>query len=152
MPKGIYLDTNLLVLLVVGATKQDLILTHRRTQQFCVDDYHLLNETLDRFRHIHLTPNTLTEASNLIAQHAEPQRSKLLTNLAKLIRLGRETLIPSQEAVKHSLFTRLGLTDVALLEVISPEFPLLTADVKLYLAAQKAGENTAINFNHLRFP
>ena len=47
-------------------------------------------------------------------------------------------------------FERLGLTDSALLEVVTPDTPLLTVDFDLYLAALESGEERAINFTHHR--
>ena len=49
-------------------------------------------------------------------------------------------------------FLKLGLTDVVLLEAISPEAPLLTVDRELWgIANKKKGKGSAINFTHLLF-
>ncbi len=42
--KGIFIDANLLVLLVVGATDRALIAKHRRLKRFAVEDYERLIE------------------------------------------------------------------------------------------------------------
>ena len=44
--KGIFIDANLLVLLVVGATDQALISKHRRLRTFMVEDYGRLIELI----------------------------------------------------------------------------------------------------------
>ena len=148
---GIYIDTNLLVLLVVGLTGPTLISKHRRTQEFTVDDYDLLVAVVDRSGKVFVTPNTLTEACNLLAQHAEPERSQLLSKLKNLVEESSETVISSEDAANHGEFLRLGLTDAVLLEAVSPETPLVTVDLKLYAAALAGGKEAAINFNHSRF-
>lgn len=148
---GIYVDANLLVLLVVGLTGKGLIAKHRRLREYTVDDYDLLYRFLKRSRQVFVTPNTVTEASNLLAYHREPERSALMNALGKLIEESPETVIPSKEASSDSRFIRLGLTDAALLQAVSPTTPLLTVDLDLFLAASAQSSEAAINFNHLRF-
>ena len=95
-----------------------------------------------------VTPNTLTEASNLLAQHGEPQRSRFLEALRILIEENEEIVVASKTASQNSEFTRLGLTDAGLLEVISESSPLITVDFALYLAATKRESGSAYNFRH----
>ena len=59
-------------------------------------------------------------------------------------------MVASVEASDNSSFVRLGLTDAALLEVITAETPLVTVDLDLYLAAVESGDARALNFTHLR--
>lgn len=144
-----YVDANLLVLLVAGLTERALIGKHRRLREYSVEDYDLLVQLLDR-KDVLVTPNTLTEASNLLAQHGEPERSRLLATLRILIAKSPDTVIASRVASGERAFLRLGLTDAVLLKAISPDAPLITVDLDLYLAASISGNQRAINFNHLR--
>ena len=148
---GVYIDTNLLVLLIAGLTDPSIISKHRRTQQFTSEDYELLLGIVERARQVFVTPHTLTEASNLLTQHGEPERSNLLLALRGLIERSEETVISSRDASNHDRFLRLGLTDAALLKTISKETPLVTVDLELCSAALAAGEEVALNFNHMRF-
>ena len=149
-PAGFFIDANLLVLLVVGNVDSGLILGHRRLAGYAVDDYALLRDQLGRVRQTFVMPNTLTEASNLLAQHREPQRSRFLEELRSIIETGEEIVVASLDASQNDAFLKLGLTDAALLERVSAETPVLTVDVGLYLAALAKGEEAAVNFNHLR--
>ena len=54
------------------------------------------------------------------------------------------------DAARRDVFPRLGLTDTALLEVVSADAPLLTVDLDLYVAALASGDEAASNFNHWR--
>ena len=84
--KGIFIDANLLVLLVVGATDQALISKHRRLRTFMMEDYGRLVELIEQAAgQVFLTPNTLTEASNLLAQHPNPERSRFFAVLRRII-------------------------------------------------------------------
>ena len=150
MPSALFIDANLIVLLVVGLVGRDLIARHRRTRTFAVEDYDRLSLAISQVGSVRVTPNTLTEASNLLGQHGEPQRSRLLLTLRALIEQSPETVVPSVDAARHEAFPRLGLTDAALLEVVSTDAPLLTVDLNLYVAALASGDEAAINFNHWR--
>jgi hypothetical protein len=106
---------------------------------------------LARFGDVIVTPNTLTEASNLLSQHGEPERSHLLGTLKAMIHNTKEVVVASVDASEHPAFERLGLADAALLEAIAPKTPLLTVDLDLYLEAVSGGEQRAYNFNHMRY-
>ena len=149
MSRGIFVDANLLVLLVVGSTDARLIAKHRRLREFGPDDYERLVAMVSRAAHVLVTPNTLTEASNLLAQHREPERSRFFDTLKSLIELSKEIVVTSINASRNSHFHRLGLTDAALLEVVSRETPLVTVDLDLYLAATSKDPSSAVNYWHV---
>ena len=149
-PSGFFLDANLFVLLVVGSVGRDLIEKHRRLRAYSAEDYEILIDLLDRVERVFVTPNTLTETSNLLAQHAEPERSRFFDRLRFIIQESEEIVVASAVASSNSAFNRLGLTDAALLEVVTPETPLVTMDLDLYLAANASGQEAALNFTHLR--
>ena len=148
LPKKIFIDANLLVLLVVGETDRELIAKHRRLRTFHRDDYEKLVRFLNKIDRILVTPNTLTEASNLLAYHKEPERSRFFEMLRILIEEHEEIIVTSKAASRNKQFERLGLTDAALLEVISNSSPLITVDLNLYLAAISKDGESAFNFRH----
>ena len=152
MPAGCYVDANLLLLLVVGTTDQALIRSHRRLQAFDALDYELLVGLLSNFQQVLVTPNTLTETSNLLRQHGEPQRSRFFDTFRSLIEINEEIVVTSLEASQNASFRRLGLTDAALLEVVTAETPLVTVDLDLYVAALAKSPTAAFNFTHLQHP
>ena len=149
-----FIDTQLLVLLVVGETDRALISKHRRTRAYRVEDYELLVRLINETdRQVFVTPNTLTEASNLLAQHGEPERSRIFGVLQVLIETTEEKVVESKVAGRNSNFRRLGLTDAVLLEIVSASNPLITTDLDLYLAASAKEAGAAYNFTHYRdFP
>ena len=148
------MDANLLVLFVVGSVGRDLISKHRRLQEYTAEDYDLLLDLLERVERVFVTPNTLTEASNLLGQHGEPERSRFFARLRLMIENTNEVVIASEVASSNTEFLRLGLTDAALLEAVTEDTPLLTTDFILYVAAMKKSVNapTAVNFVALRNP
>ena len=78
---GFLIDTNLLVLLVVGNVNPDLIAKHRRLDGYTVAGYEALRDLINLADRVFLTPNTLTETSNLLGQHGEPERTLLMQGL-----------------------------------------------------------------------
>lgn len=149
-PLGYFIDSNLLVLLVVGSVGRDLISKHRRLQDYSPRDYETLVNLLSHVDHLYVTPNTLTETSNLLAQHGEPERSLFLEHLRAIIQESREVVVRSVEAAESNEFVNLGLADAALLEAISTEVPLVTVDRDLFAAALGQGNTQAVNFMGLR--
>ena len=99
---------------------------------------------------VYVTPNTLTETSNLLAQHREPERSRFFDRLRYIIQESEEIVVASTIASKRPEFRRLGLTDAALLEAVTADTPLLTVDLALYLAALEKDPSSAVNFTHLQ--
>ena len=138
------------MLLVVGSVGRDLIEKHRRLRAYTAEDYEILIKLLDPVKRVYVTPNTLTETSNLLAQHGEPERSRFFDRLRFIIQESEEVVIASAAASSNSAFKRLGLTDAALIKAVSPETPLVTVDLDLYLAANASGQEVALNFTHFR--
>ena len=149
-PAGFFIDANLLLLLIVGSVGRDLIAKHRRLRRFTVEDFDRLINLLDRVEQVLVTPNTLTETSNLLAQHGDPERSRFFDRLWFIIQESKEIVVASTVASRNNAFKRLGLTDAALLEVATAETPLVTVDLDLYLAALAKGQDAAVNFTHLQ--
>jgi len=143
-PSGAFIDANLLVLVVIGSVDRDLISKHRRTRRFTPEDYDRLLTMIQEVEQVFVTPNTLTETSNLLGT----KDSRFLEYLRFLIEKSKEVIVSSTAAARNKAFPRLGLTDAALLEVISAERPLITVDLELFSAALEKGEAAAINFTH----
>lgn len=145
----ILLDTNLLILFVVGTASRGYIEKHKRLTEFTVEDYDALLKIISAASAVLVTPNTLTETSNLSAHIGEPAKSEIFKVLRSVVASSEETYVPSRKASERKEFVRLGLTDASLIEMSSDETTVLTADLDLYLAVLNKGAS-AINFNHIR--
>lgn len=143
---GYFVDTNLLVLLIVGNVSHGHIPEHKRTKAYTVDDYHKLCSILGKVGQLFVTPSILTEVSNLLCRNKE-----MATALRDFIHSPsvEEVRIDSKVVVKRVEFIRLGLTDCGLLEVVKPETPLLTVDFNLARAALKLDPNIVEYFTRL---
>jgi len=145
----LFVDTNILLLYIVGSLSLDRITRHKRTDTFTVEDYWLLDSLLAKFGGIVVTPNVLTEVSNLLGQTDEKARWALLAWLGSRVPALDEHYVPSHQAVEAPEFSRLGLADASILSCSTQGMTVLTDDVHLYLALQRRGVEV-INFNHLR--
>jgi hypothetical protein len=145
------LDSNLLLLYVVGATSRGYIGKHKRLQAYAESDFDRLLEQMGGFSGVLLTPNTLTETSNLIDHISEPARGQIYGVLKALLSRPEfeEKHLPARYAASLTELPRLGLTDCTLLQLCAEGVPLLTVDLALFLAAVGRGLK-AYNFNHLR--
>ena len=128
-----------------------MIYRHKRTRSYRVEDYERLVRLINGTdQQVFVTPNILTEASNLLAQHREPERSRIFDVLRTLIETTEEKFVESRAVTRNRDFPRLGLTDAVLLEVISAANPLITVDLDLYRAASAKEDGAAYNFSHYR--
>lgn len=147
--RAIAIDAELLVLLIVGAASPSFIEKHRRLKSYTVADFELLVSIVRRTDQVLVTPNALTEASNLLGYVAEPVRTLVYTAFQEMVVGLEERYVQSNQATKREEFLRLGLADSAMLEAVKGGAILLTSDFDLYLAAIRNGLE-AVNFNHER--
>ncbi len=152
--KGVLVDTNILVLDLVGSFNVELIPRFRATKTFQKDDYTILRRFLGRFEVTATTPNILSEASNLLRQGGLPvpdkNRHRYFENLVQRIRILDEHYVRSRDAVAINSFPRIGLTDAAILLLAKGRFLVLTDDLPLSGMLERAGID-ALNFNHIRY-
>jgi hypothetical protein len=80
------LDTNLLVLLVVGLANEGWIKSHKALSAYDGTDFHALKTVIAAFDTLCVTPNTLTECSNLSRQIGGQAKRTISLTLGKLIR------------------------------------------------------------------
>lgn len=148
--KRLLIDTNILLLYVVGSLGLERIARHKRTAKFTIQDYQLLQKVLREFGGIVATPNVLTEVSDLLSQTDKETKAKLLALFAvRVVPDLEEQYVRSREAAEMIEFLRLGLTDATILSLPKKDLTVLTDDLHLYLALQRRGID-AVNFNHLR--
>jgi hypothetical protein len=149
--RGVLLDTNILLLYLVGSFDQKRIARFKRTLAYSAEDYGLLLALLMRFRRIVTTPHILSEVNSLAGQFGEPARAGLFELFARIIGdLLAEEYVASAAAAGIAQFPRLGLTDSGILCLVKDKYLVLTDDLKLCGHLEKAGIDV-LNFNHLRF-
>jgi hypothetical protein len=144
--QSLIIDTNILVLLIVGTLERDLIRTHRRTRSFAPQDYDLLQLTMGRYGRLLTTHGVLTEASNLMGNDFHQEiAGTLIAVCSPLV----EVIHPKETVFAQEGFARLGFADSSILGALDEDTVVLTDDVDLYTQVMYLGWE-ALNFNHLR--
>ena len=146
---GVLLDSNLLLLLVVGNYDRSQVGRFKRLSTFSPEDYDTLLALIGRFRHLYITPNTATEVSNLAGGFSGDVREACFRVFAQTIVASRELVVASGDAAAHTTFNELGLTDAALFEVAGKPALILTTDFPLSQKLSAQGL-PVVNFNHIR--
>jgi predicted nucleic acid-binding protein len=139
MAGDVIIDTNLLVLYIVGATDTKYIRRHKRLSGFIEADFDVLSSMLASAERVVVAVNVATEASNLLAFIGNPARTQIMQTFGQLVTAHGDRYVPSKQAVERPEFIWLGLADAALLDLCSCGGMLLTADSRLYDAALRCG-------------
>jgi hypothetical protein len=144
------IDTNLLFILLVGEADSSQVGKVPKTGGYTPNSYKLLRDYTEPYRRLVITPNILTEVSNLANKlHHGPLRENVFRLLAAMPVAHPETYVPSREAVDVPAYAWLGLTDSVILIAGRLAASVLTTDGPLCEALWRAGI-TAVNFTHIR--
>lgn len=145
MSRQLIIDTNLLLLLVIGAVEGGRhISTSKRLSSYNINDYNKVLAIMAGYDALYITPYIATEVSNLIdiSGHSRKLAYDIAKEFfAKCTEL--ETNINSD--CDHECFTRYGITDSSLVKFVS-KYTVLTADTRLYDALYEAGGDNVLPY------
>lgn len=128
--KPVLVDSNLLLLFMVGSFDQELIVRFKRTARYSVRHYELLVRILGYFSGVVATPHILTEVSNLANSLPEWMKLEWFAHFSAQIPNLEERFRDTESLRLESGFLPFGLTDSALQHVASTTL-LLTDDRRL---------------------
>ncbi len=150
--QGTILDTNLLLLFLIGCWNAQKIADFERTSDYSMEDFRLLRKLLDQSKQLVTTPHILTEVCNLTESLNKNNDYKLFKILAGIQSYAKER---RQEAAYlmgenfHKPFLRLGIADTSLLDASVKGHLILTDDAACATSIYQAG-GLVLNINHLR--
>lgn len=147
--KGAIVDTNILLLFIVGCYDARLALVFKRTKKYDSTDFKIIKEIIACFSKIIVLPNILTEISNLLGQFSEAQRQSILSALPSHFTVWEELYIPSFDASRWKYFPQFGLTDSAIALLAAKEYLVITDDGR-FSALLQGLQIDVVNFNHMR--
>ncbi|CAK8714603.1 hypothetical protein H206_00307 [Candidatus Electrothrix aarhusensis] len=148
--KGVLLDANLLIALLVGSFGEGEVERFKRTQQFATRDVVELTKVVERFGWRYTTPHVIAETSNLLDWMDDSRRCEAGKRLAAYICTAREVHVEGAEIVKTPVYHKLGITDAGLcLLARQSDCIVITADLPLYHYALNLHVQI-VNFNHMR--
>lgn len=146
--KGIVVDANLLILLLIGSFDRNSISTFKRTAIYTIEDFDYLMRFLSHFV-VLITPNILTEAINLSETYNSQSSFRFFEYVKTFSNSIHEIYVDSKTSMQNPVFTRFGLADSTIAELAEKGYLVLSDDLRLYAYLTNAGKE-AINFNHIR--
>ncbi len=146
--KSLLIDTNLLILLLVGITNKGFIKNFKATKSYTEEDYFLLRKIIKHFRII-TTSHVLSEASNLCEKADKYYKEKIFNSFSQIVQEIIEVPVSSKEITITPIFLKFGLTDSVLFHLSAKGAVVLTDDFELhgYLISNGA---VAANMNLFR--
>lgn len=145
MPKRLIIDTNLLLLLVIGMVEEGRhIRNSKRLKAFNTSDYDKVVKIMSGYDEVHITPYIATEISNLIdldghAKSLAYQAAKYLFSLFKKIDVDIDTDCESE------YFLKFGITDSSIIN-LAPNYFILTCDHRMLEPLYKNSKDTIIPY------
>ena len=147
--KGVLIDTNLLIVLLMGRLNPKHLTNCRATKSFSEEEFNMLARFVVQFDRIVTTPHILTEVSNLAGKLPESLHEDFRAVFRHIIETLSEQSVPAVEIGKHDNFLRFGLTDTAISMIAPGSYLVLTDELALSGLLQSRGVDV-INFNHVR--
>lgn len=148
-PRGILVDTNLLLVYFVGRFDSSQIPRFKRTRTYSLEDFNLVAAIVESFSKMVTTPNVLTEVNSFSNQLPEALKVAYYAEFANQITKLEEHFVKSSAASSSPHFAKFGLTDSGIIELVKDQYLVMTDDLKLAYYCQQLGV-AAINFNNIR--
>jgi hypothetical protein len=146
--KGVLVDTNLMVLVVVGSYSKNRILTFKRTIQYTLEDHDLILQIITSFPRRITTPHILAEVDNLTRQLPQAEHRAVSATITQVVSDLFEVYVPSANAIREISYSVLGLTDCATMLAASDAL-VVTDDFRLSNVLSSLGRDV-LNINHIR--
>jgi hypothetical protein len=125
--KGLLIDTNIVLLYIIGSIDILKIRDFSRTAMFTEDDFYKVSKFIDYFDLKITTPHVLTEISNLIGN-----KQNLHSFLKAYVEGSKEIFLKSSEVLKNKAFLNFGLADTAIIDTAKDSYLIFTDDRPLY--------------------
>ncbi|CAN5723137.1 hypothetical protein BH24ACI1_BH24ACI1_15700 [soil metagenome] len=125
--KGVFIDTELLLLYFVGTLDLNLIENFGRTSKFNKEDFSIVSTFIELFEIKITSPHILTEVSNFFGNKKE-----LHYFLREYLELTEEKHLKSIEISKNEIFVDFGLADTAMAEISKDSYLIFTNNNPLF--------------------
>jgi predicted nucleic acid-binding protein len=135
----ILIDTNSLVVLIIGLIDEDLIETHKRTSIYTKKDFQDLLTVIDKIENLIVLPNIWTEVDNLLNSFSGNYKWQYFMKIKELISSTSEKYFSSNLAISSDYFINIGITDSLILELAKECRFIITSDSQLSDIAEANG-------------
>lgn len=125
------IDTNALVVLLLGTIDTKLIGKHKRASIYEKKDYENLSNFIGDYSNLLVIPNVWTEVDDLLNNFSGNYRYRYLIAIKEIIEKSSEKYFESNKIINHYSFDYVGLTDSILIEIAKNCECIITSDSKL---------------------
>ena len=133
------IDTNAIVLLIVGLIDKNLINRHKRTSNYTKEDFNELSFLIRNPSLLIVPTNIWTVVDKLLNDFRGLHKSEYYLLLKNLIIKTTEEYIASQNIIEDKSFRTVGVTDSILLNLSIKSGHLITSDYALTNIARTKG-------------
>lgn len=150
--KGLIVDTNLLLVYLVGCYDADYLARFSRTSGYTEKDFKKLDSFINSFQFIYVTPQILTELLYFSKEIPEVKFNKYIEVLTDKLSTFKEGYIDKKIIFKEkNNLIRFGFTDCSIIEAAKRySCTVLTTDFPLS-GSMKANNLKAINWVELLY-
>jgi hypothetical protein len=143
------IDTNILVVYIVGLTDPELVGRTKKTKAYSPEDFHALDALLGKFGKLVTFPNIVTETSNLLEKSESHIKYRIIQNLHSFLEILHESYTSSASLGFDNDAFVFGVTDHVILRSVQDGLVLISDDFELTERYRSLGGD-ALNFNHIR--
>ncbi len=127
----IIIDTNALILLIVGLMDPEKIPKHKCLSIYEKQDFIDLVDIIGDFNRLIMLPNVWTEVDNLLNGFTGEDKYLYIQVFKNIFKRSTEYYIATISGAEHYSFIDIGLTDSLLLQISSNNDFLVTSDSRL---------------------
>jgi len=158
-PEGLIVDTNILLLFLVGNYNKELIekceLFTNNNKKYCVDDFETLKKIFAYFRRLIITPQIIAELSNLSITGGDIKSKETfhayINAVIDFLRSAEERhqKIESIWGMELKTLGSFGFTDMTMFELANQtKMPILTDEIRLFQYSN--GKIPIIKFEYIK--
>jgi len=138
--RGLLLDSNLLLLYLVGVVDPTLVGTgqYNKLSSFTVQQITILRQLISTFTRVVTTAHILTEVSNLVNAMHDTGKRRIFNAFAETLQVISEQEISSYQVAHRQEFQYLGLTDSVLAE-LADKFLIVSNDARMVDMLRQTG-------------
>lgn len=127
----VIIDTNTLIILILGSINPSIINSHKRTSIYDPSDYELILKLIGDIKSLLVLPNIWTEVDNLLNGQSGNIKNEYIKLLRYITEQSTEQYLISKDISAKQTIYDLGLTDSAILEIAKDCKLLITSDSNL---------------------
>lgn len=125
------IDTNSLVILILGLLNVKHLGKHKRASIYDEDDFIELLDFIEDPKNLVVLPNVWSEVDNLLNDFAGAEKYPYIQQIIEIIQNSSEIYLDTQSSTVHYAFPNLGITDSLLLTLGKDYDALITSDSQL---------------------